>query len=179
MVDQLDNVTLLYTDMAGFTEFTHKSKPNDVISLMNRLFSKFDQLCEQHGVYKLHTMGDSYVVMGYTGKIAKERRTADDQIIEGYNVLQVGLQMVEIIQDERKRTTNPFLKSLDLHVGIHTGKIVGGIIGSKLVRYDIFGQDVLIAKKIEQQALAGSVTVSEPFYKLIQQKPFIWDTFDW
>lgn len=146
---------------------------------MSRLFSKFDQLCEQHGVYKLHTMGDAYVVMGYTGKVAKDRRTLDDAIIEGYNVLQVALQMLEILQEECKRMTTPFSTNLELKMGLHTGKILGGIIGSKIVRYDIFGHDVLIAKKIEQRGTAGSVYASESFHNLLRRKPFIWDTFDW
>ena len=64
-------------------------------------------------------------------------------------------------------------------MGIHTGKILGGIIGSKLVRYDIFGHDVLIVKKIEAHGNAGNVLVSESFSRLLQRKPFIWDTFDW
>ena len=97
VVDQLEHVTLLHTEIAGFSEFSAMSKPGDAIALMSRLFSKFDQLCEQHGVYKLHTMGDAYVVMGYTGKVVKDRRTLDDAFIEGYNVLLVALQMLEIL----------------------------------------------------------------------------------
>ncbi len=64
-------------------------------------------------------------------------------------------------------------------MGIHTGKILGGIIGSKIVRYDVFGQDVLIAKLIEHHGTAGCVTVSEQFHNFLKKKPFIWDTFDW
>ena len=75
VVDSLDNVTLLYTDMVGFTEFSKNNKPQEVVNLLSRLFSKFDQLSEQIGVYKVHTIGDCYVIMGYTGKIAKERRS--------------------------------------------------------------------------------------------------------
>jgi len=148
VVDQLDNVTLLYTDMVGFTEFSKNvSKPQDVVTLLSRLFSKFDELCAQRKVYKVHTIGDCYVIMGYTGKIAKERRTPAVQIEEAYKVVQVGLEMIEIIQEERDRyigeerekTDNPALKNLDMRIGIHTGRIVGGIIGTKVVRYDIFG----------------------------------------
>ena len=94
-------------------------------------------------------MGHAYVIMGYNGKVAKDRRTTEDAIMEGYNVLQVALQMLEIVQEEKKRLITPYLKNLDLKMGIHTGKILGGIIGSKLVRYDIFGHDVLIVKRIE------------------------------
>jgi len=80
-------VTLLHTEISGFSEYSTKAKPSDVVALMSRLFAKFDSLCEQHGVYKLHTMGYSYIVMGYTGKVAKDRRTHEDAILEGYNIL--------------------------------------------------------------------------------------------
>ena len=76
VVDSLENVTLLYTDMVGFTKFSKNNKPQEVVNLLSRLFSKFDQLCEQIGVYKVHTIGDCYVIMSYTGKIAKERRSS-------------------------------------------------------------------------------------------------------
>jgi len=104
VVDQLERVTLLHTEITGFSEFSAHAKPQDVINLLSRLFSKFDMLCEQYGVYKLHTLGDTYIVMGYSGKVAKDRRTLDDTIIEGYNVLQVAHQMLEIMQEERKRS---------------------------------------------------------------------------
>ena len=63
--------------------------------------------------------------------------------------------MLEIINEEREKTENPALKKLDMRIGIHTGSIVGGIIGTKIVRYDIFGPDVLIANKMESNGIAG------------------------
>lgn len=64
-----------------------------------------------------------------------------------------------------------------MRIGIHTGKVVGGIIGTKLVRYDIFGSDVLIANKMESNGIAGQCCMSESTYKLLEQNPFIFDTF--
>ena len=131
-----------------------------MVNLLSRLFSKFDQLCEQYGVYKVHTIGDCYVIMSYTGKIPKERRSPIIQIEEAFRVTQVGFEMINIINDERTRTKNPVLKNLNMRIGIHTGKIVGGIIGTKVVRYDIFGEDVLIANKMESNGIAGKVCIS-------------------
>ena len=169
VVDLLENVTLLYTDMVGFTEFSKNvSKPQDVVSLLSRLFSKFDELCYQRKVYKVHTIGDCYVIMGYTGKVAKERRSFAAQIEEAYKVVQVGLEMIEIIKEEREKTDNPALKNLDMRIGIHTGRIVGGIIGTKVVRYDIFGPDVLIANKMESNGQAGAVVISADTYNLLK-----------
>ena len=87
MVDQLDKVTLVFAEITGVQSFCANSKPQEVISMLSRLFSKFDMLCEQYGVYKLHTIGNEYLVMGYNGKVAKDRRTLDDSILEGYNAL--------------------------------------------------------------------------------------------
>lgn len=179
VVDVLDNVTLLYTDMVGFTEFSKNvSKPQEVVQLLSRLFSKFDELCAQHKVYKVHTIGDCYVTMGYTGKIAKERRTTAVQIEEALKVVKVGLEMIEIVNEERERTKNPALKNLDMRIGVHTGRIVGGIIGTKVVRYDIFGPDVLIANKMESHGQAGAVVISEATHALLKQSRWIFDTFD-
>jgi adenylate cyclase len=77
--------------------------------------------------------------MGYTGKTPKYRRTQAVQVEEAYRVVKVGLEMIDIIREVREASTDPNLRSLDMRIGIHTGKIVGGIIGTKVVRYDIFG----------------------------------------
>lgn len=109
------------------------------------------------------------MVMGYSGKVAKDRRSLEDAILEGYNVLQVAMQMLEIVQDERKSSSS-LLRNLNMKVAIHTGKILGGIIGSKIVRYDIFGQDVAMAKKLLQNAETGSVFASQKFHELLLNK---------
>ena len=75
--------------------------------------------------------------------------------------------MIDIITDVRNCSENPDLKDLNMRIGIHTGKIVAGIIGTKIVRYDIFGSDVLIANKMESNGLAGKVVVSEETKKLL------------
>ncbi len=83
--------------------------------------------------------------------------------------MKVGLEMIEIIREVRDASTDPNLQSLDMRIGIHTGKIVGGIIGTKVVRYDIFGQDVLIANKMESNGKQGCVCVSEATVALLKQ----------
>ena len=139
------------------------------MSLLSRLFSKFDELCATKKVYKVHTIGDCYVIMGYTGKVAKERRTEQVQVDEAYRVVQTGLEMLKIINEERERFENPALRNLSMRIGIHTGSIVGGIIGTKIVRYDIFGPDVLIANKMESNGLAGQVIISHTTHDLLKQ----------
>mmetsp|Transcript_20117 Transcript_20117/g.19084 ORF Transcript_20117/g.19084 Transcript_20117/m.19084 type:complete len:80 (-) Transcript_20117:278-517(-) len=77
--------------------------------------------------------------------------------------------MIDIITEVRTNTTNEDLKDLNMRIGIHTGKIVAGIIGTKLVRYDIFGSDVLIANKMESNGNPGSVVVSDATKEWLQR----------
>lgn len=93
-------------------------------------------------------------------------------------MVKVGLEMIEIIREVRESSPDPNLRSLDMRIGIHTGKIVGGIIGTKVVRYDIFGQDVLIANKMESNGKQGCVCISDGTYALLKQNQFIVDTLD-
>lgn len=87
VVDQLENVTLLYADIVNFTEFSNNSSPQEVVDMLSRIFSKFDLVCEQLDVYKVHTIGDCYVIMGYTGRTDKERRSLSVQIEEAHKLI--------------------------------------------------------------------------------------------
>ena len=120
----------------------------EYIEMLTRMFSKFDHLCEQIGLYKVHTISSCYVAMSYTGKVSPEQRTQTVIAEEAYNCLQLALEMQKILTEENARGQMNGLGQLRMRVGIHTGKIVGGLIGTKVVRYDIFGPDVVLANKI-------------------------------
>ena len=156
--------------MVGFTAFSKNVKdPREVVSLLSKLFSRFDQLCEENRVYKVHTIGDCYVIMGYNGKIDKSRRSKNVVIDEAQKVIQTGIEMIEIIKEVREQSEDENLKALDMRIGIHTGKVVAGIIGSKVVRYDIYGEGVLIANKMESNGVPGKVCVSDETRKILMQ----------
>jgi class 3 adenylate cyclase len=167
-VDEFDDCTLLFTDMVKFTAFSKNVKdPKEVVSLLSKLFSRFDQICEQNRVYKVHTIGDCYVIMGYDGRIDKNKRNSSVIVSETNRVIKTGLEMIDIIAEVRNGSENLNLKALDMRIGIHTGRVVAGIIGSKVVRYDIFGSGVLIANKMESNGQPGKVCVSEDTKKII------------
>ena len=73
IADCLDNVTLLFTDMCGFTAFSKDKEPVEVVKVLSELFTRFAALCIKNNVYKVHTIGDCYVVMGMTGKVSNEK----------------------------------------------------------------------------------------------------------
>jgi class 3 adenylate cyclase len=97
--------------------------------------------------------------MGYNGRIDKNKRYRGIVVDETNRVIQTGLEMIDIIKEVRESHIK--YKDLDMRIGIHTGKVFAGIIGSKVVRYDIFGDGVLIANKMESHGLPGKVCVSE------------------
>jgi class 3 adenylate cyclase len=178
-VDEFNNLTLLYTDMVNFTQFSKSaSDPKLVVNFLQKLFSRFDQLCEENKVYKVHTIGDSYVVMGYNGRLDKNRRVRGVVVDETNRVILTGLEMQEILNEIRESSVNPIFKNLKMRVGIHTGKVIAGIIGSKVVRYDLFGQGVLIANKIKEQGIADKVVISQDTYKILQQQEDILNEFN-
>lgn len=101
-VDEFQDCTLLFTDMVKFTAFSKNVKdPREVVNLLSKMFSRFDQLCEQHKVYKVHTIGDCYVIMGYNGRMDKNKRSLNVVINEAYQVIKVAHEMIEIINEVR------------------------------------------------------------------------------
>ena len=103
MYDEFDDATLLFTDMVGFTNFSKNVKdPREVVNLLSKLFSRFDQLCEENRVYKVHTIGDCYVIMGYNGKIDKHIRKGAVIVDEANRVIQTAIEMLDIIREVRE-----------------------------------------------------------------------------
>lgn len=177
-VDELDDCTMLYTDMIDFAEFTKSlSDPKEAAKLLNKLFTRFDQLCEENRVYKVHTLGDSYVVMGYNGKIDKQKRHRGIAIEEASRVINVGLEMLEIVNELRVSSNHSSLENLRMRVGIHTGPITAGIIGSKVVRYDLFGEGVLVASKMKRNGMENKVSISDDTRRFIMQAPEVANEF--
>ena len=135
IADHIQNVTLLYTDMCGFTAFSKSREPKEVVELLSKLFQRMDNLCIKNNVYKVHTIGDCYVVSGYTGKVSNEKR---DIYQEAVNVIETGFDMLDIIRDVREELD---IKELDMRIGIHTGMMTAGIIGSNIVMWVIINKD--------------------------------------
>ena len=158
VTDRFSHVTLLYADIVGFTYWSSDKNPEQVVGMLSELFTLFDKLCVDHKVYKVHTIGDCYVVMGLMD--VKKR----DYAQECLNVINMGLSMIKVIQEINERK----FSQLNMRIGIHTGDVIGGVIGTNIVRYDIYGPDVLIANKMESGGEAGKINVSESTRQLLE-----------
>lgn len=119
--------------------------------MLSNLFTRFDKLCVAFDVYKVHTIGDCYVVMGDTGK-----NRGRDPSLECLNVMKMAYKMIDVINEENVIHSS----SLNMRIGVHTGEVIAGVIGTHIVRYDIWGPDVLIANKMESNGCPGKVKIS-------------------
>ena len=111
LTDYIENVTLLYADIANFTKYSATVRPDEVVIMLSELFTEFDKHCIKNKVYKVYTIGDCYVIMGVLN--SNER----DFVKEAINVVNMGLDMLDIIREVRKKINFP---SLDMRIGIHT-----------------------------------------------------------
>lgn len=160
ITDRLFGVTLLYADIVGFTSWSSNKSPNQVVDMLSRLFTRFDKLCVVHKVYKVHTIGDCYVVMGYLE--SKVRNPVE----ECFNVTNMALSMIATID----RINLEVGSDLQMRIGLHTGEVIAGVIGTNIVRYDIYGPDVLVANKMESCGEAGKINVSEATKNMVSGK---------
>lgn len=107
-VDVFDDLTLIFTDLTGIAEMgKNYLDPRETVGLLAKVFTRFDQLCEEYRIYKVHTIGNQYVAMGYNGKTEKNRRFKGVVVDEAYRMLQTGLEMIDIIKEIRESYSDP------------------------------------------------------------------------
>lgn len=161
LADTYHNVTILFADIAGFTAYSKDREPRQVIEMLSKLFIEFDKECNRLDLFKVYTIGDCYVVLGFLDK--KNRKQPQE---EANDVVQLGISMVNTIATVREQIN---FKDLNMRIGIHTGSIYGGVIGTDIVRFDIYGPDVLIANKMESGGKEGRICVSQQTKDLLEK----------
>jgi len=151
IAEHFPEVTVLFADIVGFTELSAGVPPEEMVRLLNQVFSKFDLLAEQHGLEKIKTIGDSYMVVG---GLPIEREDHLEAIAN------MALDMQRAIAQFRTPNNTP----LNMRIGINTGPVVAGVIGVKKFIYDLWGDTVNTASRMESQGLPGMIQVTEAVY---------------
>ena len=150
-------VTVLFADIVGFTELASRTPASQLVLWLNDLFSRLDLLAEHHGVEKIKTIGDSY--MAAAGVPVARGDHADA-------VAKLGLAMLDCVQEYSSQKGIP----IDLRIGIHSGPVVAGVIGIKRLIYDLWGDTVNTASRMESHGVVGQVQVSESSYLHLAHK---------
>ena len=155
--------TILYADICGFTIWGKNKSPAEVVGMLSRLYSNFDNLTVKHHVYKVHTIGDCYVVLG----LSDQEQSHRDYPTECENVVNLSIDMVRSIKQLNEDVEN---LNIGMRIGIHTGKITGGFAGTIVVRYDIYGAAVTKANKMESGGKKNCINVSYKTKAMLQEK---------
>lgn len=154
IADSFPTATVLFADIVDFTALASATAPEEIVSLLNGIFSTFDQLVDHYHLEKIKTIGDAYMVAGGLP------RPQADHIDATANL---ALDMLVAIQQFRSQDGQP----LTLRIGIHTGPVVAGVIGTRKFSYDLWGNTVNIASRMESQGKAGAIQVTEEVYQAL------------
>jgi len=150
VAEGFDEVTVLFADIVGFTHLSERIPPVQLVALLNEVFSSFDRLSERHGLEKIKTIGDAY--MAAAG--VPVRRADHAEAVAG-----MALDMLEEIRR---------FEGLKLRIGIHSGPVVAGVIGERKFSYDLWGDTVNMASRMESHGVSGEVHVSAETYERLQ-----------
>ncbi|MDM8561162.1 adenylate/guanylate cyclase domain-containing protein [Candidatus Parabeggiatoa sp. HSG14] len=157
IADDFSQVTVLFADIVGFTEMSGRMSPIELVKLLNNIFSLFDRLVERHCLEKIKTIGDAYmVVAGLPIPCTNHVEQIADLSLE----MQQGITQFN----------NEHHHDLKIRIGIHTGQVVAGVIGIKKFAYDLWGDTVNIASRMESHGIAGRIQVSDSVYELLKDK---------
>ena len=148
IADAHGGVTVLFADLAGFTALSRERDAIEVVTLLNRIFSRFDTLCERHGVEKIKTMGDGYMAAGGLPGTADRHAAAVSRLALS---MHVALQQV----------CSEAGVQLHLRIGMATGPVVAGVVGRRRFRYDLWGDTVNLAHALEASGAPGRIQVSD------------------
>ena len=161
LVDHFQEASVLFCDLAGFTEIAAQTAPEELVQLLNRTFSKFDEICNEFGVEKIKTIGDAYMaVCGVP--------TADSQ--HAKKISGAALEMLNAVNSIDSR--------FKVRIGLHAGEVVAGVIGTSKFSYDLWGDTVNTASRLESNGIVGGILCSEEFKNLVSDE-FEFKEYGW
>ncbi|HIK29297.1 MAG: CHASE domain-containing protein [Oscillatoriaceae bacterium SKW80] len=154
IADSFPEVTVMFADIVGFTQIASQMEATALVQILNEIFSAFDKLAVQHGLEKIKTIGDAYMVVGGLPQPRPDHAQA---------IAEMALDMLE----EISRFNATHHKSFRIRIGIHTGPVVAGVIGTNKFVYDLWGDTVNIASRMESHGLPNCIQVSKATYELL------------
>lgn len=153
IADRVEDATILFADLVGFTRASHNVQPEEVVAYLDDLFTTFDGLCENYSVDKIKTIGDGYLAVGGLHDAGGARA--------------IGFLALDMIEQMNNRSFLG-LDTLSLRIGIHRGPVTAGIIGDQRMTYDVWGSSVNCAARLEAQSLPSRIHCSEAYMVAVQ-----------
>ncbi|HET7775536.1 MAG TPA: adenylate/guanylate cyclase domain-containing protein [Azospira sp.] len=157
IADGFADVTVMFADIVNFTKVAEGLSPQQVFSMLNRIFSSFDELAEAYGLEKIKTIGDAYMV---AGGLSQEKEDYSDAIAD----------LALAVRDLLHRDFEVNRMHLEVRIGIGTGPVVAGVVGKKKFIYDLWGDTVNIASRITTEGVPGMIQVDETTYRRLRDR---------
>jgi adenylate cyclase len=157
IADRYENVTTLFADIVDFTKLSERIVPDEMVKLLNSIFSKFDDLADQFGLEKIKTIGDAYMVVAGLPEKRKDHAEA---------AAAMGIAMLHVLA--KLNTDQEY--NLNVRIGICSGPVVAGVIGKRKFSYDLWGDSVNTASRMESHGIPGEIQVTESTFQLLENK---------
>jgi adenylate cyclase len=157
IAEGFSEATVLFADLVNFTKLSERMPPTELVTLLNEIFSRFDSLTEKHGLEKIKTIGDAYMVVG---GLPMPRIDHAEAIAE----MAIDMQS-EIIRFNHRRGYD-----CGIRIGINSGPVIAGVIGTKKFIYDLWGDTVNVASRMESHGIAGGIQVTQTTYDRLQHR---------
>lgn len=150
-------VTILFADIVDFTPIAERLAPGELVALLDRVFSRFDQLADQHGVEKIKTIGDAYMIAA---------GVPDPRADHAEAAAEMALDMMAALRELAPSLPRP----LTMRIGLYSGPVVAGVIGKRKFAYDLWGDAVNAAARLESHGIAGEIQVGAPTFALLRER---------
>jgi class 3 adenylate cyclase len=156
---KFDSVTVLFTDFKGFSIIAEKMSADELVSEIDFCFKEFDRIIQKYGIEKIKTIGDAYMAVGGL-PVVNQTHAAD--------VIKAALEIRDFIEDHKEKNKEQNKPIFEIRIGVHTGNVVAGIVGLKKFAYDIWGDTVNLASRMESSSEPGKVNISGATYELVK-----------
>lgn len=158
LAKRFDSASILFADFKGFSQFAEKLLPEELVKTVDYYFSGFDKIVDKYGLEKIKTVGDAYMCAG-----GLPFQTADHAV----KIVQAAMEMINFVNHEKARSSGKAY-GLEVRIGINTGPVVAGVVGTRKFAYDIWGDAVNIASRLEATSEPGRINISEETYSRIK-----------
>jgi class 3 adenylate cyclase len=158
---RFESVTVLFTDIKDFTRISEILGPEELVSELDHCFKNFDEICMRFGLEKIKTIGDAYMAVG--GMPGTNRAKPKDVVNAALAMRDFAIKLA--VQRKKDNKT-----SFEFRLGIHTGPVIAGVVGINKFQYDIWGDTVNIAARMEQHSATGKINISAGTYELVKDE---------
>lgn len=150
------NVSILFTDFVGFSKQVSQIEPRKLVEELNEIFATFDMISRQFGLEKIKTIGDAYMAV----------KGLKEETDHAHSIIRAAVEMLSYLQKRNSKGNVHW----DMRIGVHSGPVVGGTIGSEKIGFDLWGDTVNIASRVESKSEANQINISSATYELIKDK---------